>query len=85
MLKKNTFEITVATLREVLDIDTATEILPETSLESLSLDSTSIFELLMVLEDNIDGFSVDPEDIEPEYFESVETIVDYINNSLVSA
>lgn len=84
-MTKNIFEVTVAALREVLDIDEAREILPETTLESLSLDSTSIFELLMVLEDNIDGLSVDPEDIEPEYFESVKTIVDYINRSLVMA
>ncbi|MGE7925078.1 phosphopantetheine-binding protein [Viridibacillus arvi] len=75
----------IAALREVLDIDEMEEILPETTLESLSLDSTSIFELLMVLEDNIDGLSIDPEDIEPEYFESVETIVDYIDKSLVNA
>ncbi|MGE7934841.1 phosphopantetheine-binding protein [Viridibacillus arvi] len=84
-MSKNTFEVAIAALREVLDIDEMEEILPETTLESLSLDSTSIFELLMVLEDNIDGLSIDPEDIEPEYFESVETIVDYIDKSLVNA
>ncbi|ETT86894.1 phosphopantetheine-binding protein [Viridibacillus sp. FSL R5-0477] len=84
-MSKNTFEVAIAALREVLDIDEMEEILPETTLESLSLDSTSIFELLMVLEDNIEGLSIDPEDIEPEYFESVETIVDYIDKSLVNA
>ncbi|WP_035794611.1 acyl carrier protein [Kitasatospora mediocidica] len=45
--------------------------------EDLHLDSTSILELLMALEDAID-MSVDPEDLDMEDFRSVGTLTDYV-------
>jgi acyl carrier protein len=45
--------------------------------EDMHLDSTSVLELLMTLEDTI-GFSVDPESLDMDDFRSVGTLTDYL-------
>lgn len=45
--------------------------------EDLHLDSTSILEMLMALEDAID-VSVDPENLDMDDFKSVGTLTDYV-------
>jgi acyl carrier protein len=45
--------------------------------EDLALDSTSVIELLMGLEDTID-LQIDPDDLEPEVFRTVGTLTDYV-------
>ena len=45
--------------------------------EDLALDSTSVIELLMGLEDTI-GLEIDPDDLEPEVFQTVGRLTDYI-------
>ncbi|KJK56567.1 acyl carrier protein [Saccharothrix sp. ST-888] len=45
--------------------------------EDLHLDSTSILELLMALEDAV-GISVDPEDLDMEDFRSVGSLTGYV-------
>ncbi|MBD0675094.1 phosphopantetheine-binding protein [Kitasatospora sp. NPDC091335] len=45
--------------------------------EDLHLDSTSVLELLMVLEDTVD-ISVDPEALDMDDFKSVGTLTDYV-------
>lgn len=45
--------------------------------DDLHLDSTSMLEVLMSLEDSI-GLEVSPEDLEMEAFESVDTLTDFI-------
>ncbi|MBB5122055.1 acyl carrier protein [Streptomyces eurocidicus] len=45
--------------------------------EDLHLDSTSVLEMLMALEDAID-ISVDPESLDMDDFKSVGTLTDYV-------
>ena len=45
--------------------------------DDLHLDSTSMLEVLMSLEDSI-GLEVSPEDLEIEMFESVDTLTDFV-------
>jgi acyl carrier protein len=45
--------------------------------EDLALDSTSVIELLMGLEDTID-LEIDPDELEPEVFQTVASLTDYI-------
>ncbi|AYN40133.1 acyl carrier protein [Streptomyces dangxiongensis] len=45
--------------------------------EDLHLDSTSVLELLMALEDAVD-ISVDPEDLDMDDFTSVGSLTDYV-------
>jgi acyl carrier protein len=49
--------------------------------EDLQLDSTTILELLMALEDGI-GIEVDPESLDMDVFASVGTLADYIGDQL---
>jgi acyl carrier protein len=71
--------ITVA-LGEVLqrDVDGVTE---DTRLfEDLNLDSTTIIELLMALEDVL-GILVDPDTLEPDHFTTVGALADYVTTA----
>lgn len=45
--------------------------------EDLALDSTSVIELLMSLEDNI-GLEIDPDELGPEVFQTVGSLTDYV-------
>jgi len=45
--------------------------------EDLALDSTSVIELLMSLEDTV-GLEIDPEDLGPEVFQTVASLADYV-------
>jgi acyl carrier protein len=45
--------------------------------EDLSLDSTSVIELLMALEDTI-GLEIDPDELEPDVFHDVASLADYV-------
>jgi acyl carrier protein len=54
------------------------ELRPEQRLfEDLALDSTSVIELLMSLEDTV-GLEIDPDELVPEVFETVGSLTDYI-------
>ncbi|WP_255950603.1 acyl carrier protein [Streptomyces odontomachi] len=57
--------------------------LPErTSLfQDLAVDSSSVLELLLTLEDSI-GLEVDPEELEPEIFETVGNLSNYVEDNL---
>ena len=60
--------------------------LPENArlFDDLGLDSTSVIELLMALEDTI-NLEVDPDELEPEIFQTVGSLTDYIEAGFVSA
>jgi acyl carrier protein len=49
--------------------------------EDLHLDSTTILELLMALEDRV-GMEVDPESLNMDVFASVSTLTDYVGEQL---
>ncbi|TLQ46306.1 acyl carrier protein [Streptomyces marianii] len=57
--------------------------LPEnTSLfEDLAVDSSSVLDLLLTLEDSV-GLEIDPEELEAEIFETVGTLSDYVESNL---
>jgi acyl carrier protein len=52
--------------------------------EDLTMDSTSVIELLMVLEDTV-GLEVDPEELGPEVFKTVSSLVDYVEAGLAKS
>ncbi|HEX6686251.1 MAG TPA: acyl carrier protein [Candidatus Limnocylindrales bacterium] len=68
-------------LSEVLkrDVSGATE---DTRLiEDLQMDSTSVLELLMAVEDTL-GFEVDPENLQMDDFKTVGTLADHVGAAL---
>ncbi|MGW1834922.1 acyl carrier protein [Streptomyces sp. BBFR2] len=52
--------------------------------DDLHLDSTTMLEMLMALEDSI-GLTVDPEELEVEDFVSVDTFTDFVLGQLAGA
>lgn len=62
--------------RELPDVDEHTRLF-----EDLHLDSTSVLELLMALEDSV-GLVVDPEQLRPEDFQTIGSLVDYTSGQL---
>lgn len=46
--------------------------------EDLGLDSTTVIELLMALEDEVDGLALEPDELEADVFNSVGTLADYL-------
>ncbi|HEY4023716.1 MAG TPA: acyl carrier protein [Pseudonocardiaceae bacterium] len=67
-------------LAEVLNRDLPTLSEQTRLFEDLALDSTSVIELLMGLEDTID-LEIDPDELEPEAFQTVASLTDYIEAS----
>ncbi|WP_336783730.1 acyl carrier protein [Paenibacillus illinoisensis] len=72
-------------LAEVLNMEADQAINLDTSLfDELHLDSTSVLELLMTLEDRIDGLEIDPDELEPDVFDTVGSLAAYIEKQLVA-
>lgn len=81
MDRKSLIGVISETLTEVLKRDLP-DLTEQTRLfEELHLDSTSILELLMALEDRI-GIEVDPESLNMDDFASIGTLVDYLSGQL---
>lgn len=77
MERGNVISAVESALSEVLE-RTVSDLTEDMRLfEDLHLDSTSVLELLMALEDAID-ISVDPEDLDMDDFKSVGTLTDYV-------
>lgn len=70
-------------LSDTLKNLSADAIQPESKLkEELGLDSMSSLTFLMALEDNIQGFVIDPQTLEMDHLISVSTITQYIELQL---
>ncbi|MET3833655.1 acyl carrier protein [Paenibacillus sp. DS2363] len=73
-------------LAEVLNMEENHAVTWDTSLfDELHLDSTSVLELLMTLEDRIEGLEIDPDELEPDVFNTVGSLAVYIEKQLVAA
>lgn len=70
-------------LREILKLDSSFKITDESKLkDDLGLDSMSLLTFLMQLEEMIDGFVVDPENLELSDLETVGTVTGYIDKQV---
>jgi acyl carrier protein len=82
MNKEKMIELVKVAINDVLNDEDKSITVSTKLFEDLDLDSTSIIELLMALEDNIPELSIDPEDLRAEHFESVNTLADYALNHM---
>jgi acyl carrier protein len=64
-------------LTEVLNRDVSGSSEDTRLVEDLQMDSTSVLELLMALEDNL-GFEVDPESLKMDDFKTIGTLANYL-------
>ena len=72
-------------LQNVLKLDSVDHVTAETRLfEELNMDSTSALELLMALEDVIEGLVIDPETLEADHFKSVGNLAGYVQSRLAA-
>jgi acyl carrier protein len=73
-------------LIEVLNLSQETEVLGTTKLkDNLGLDSMSSLTFLVTLEENIEGFKVDPDTLQMTDLETVDTIANYVCRELKPA
>ncbi|MGC5775333.1 acyl carrier protein [Paenibacillus pabuli] len=73
-------------IAEVLNTEARQDIQLSTSLfDELYLDSTSVLELLMTLEDRIEGLEIDPDELKPDVFDTVGSLAAYIEKQLIAA
>jgi acyl carrier protein len=70
-------------LSEVLEREVSGMALETRLFEDLHLDSTSVLELLMALEDAV-GIEVDPESLEMSDFKTIGTLADYVSENLAA-
>ncbi|NGN68615.1 acyl carrier protein [Streptomyces sp. A7024] len=72
--------LVIKSLESVLNTDLSNAGAGTKLFEELGLDSTSVLELLMTLEDD-HGIEVDPEQLEPENLETVAAVCAFISAS----
>lgn len=79
-MKPHYTEVTEA-IREILEFQNASQLSEETLLETdLGMDSGLMLELIMQLEDTVEGLVIDQASISYEEFKSVGSVCDYIAN-----
>lgn len=66
-------------LSEVMNLEETSSITSETRLaEDLDMDSSMFIELLMTLEDHVEGLTFDPETLKKDDFKTVASLATYI-------
>jgi acyl carrier protein len=72
-------------LKTVLKLSNVDAVGPHSRLfEDLNLDTTSSQELLIALEEVIEGLVINPETLNADHFRSVETLAGYVQESLAA-
>lgn len=72
-----------AVLAEIINDESVKDMSLDTSLKyDLGIDSMTSLTFLMALEDAIDGFVVDVDTLDGEYFETIGTICNYVKMQL---
>jgi len=79
--RKEIIEKIGISLTEVLKRDVSQSSEATLLVEDLQMDSTSVLELLMALEDNLD-FEVDPENLQMDDFRTIGTLADYVSAAM---
>lgn len=81
---ENILKIVNQGLRKILEKPETEVISPEAHLKNdLGIDSISSMDLLMYLEDHIQGFTVNADTLEARHFNSPTTMSEYIHGELV--
>lgn len=85
-MKQNICKLVKNALIEVLKLDKDTPISGKTKLkDNLGLDSMSSLTFLVTLEENIDGFVVDPDSLQMSDLETLDSISQYVLKEISNA
>lgn len=73
------FDAVTDAIRLVLEFQPGTKLLPTTQLETdLGMDSGLMLELIMQLEETVDGLIIDQASISYDQFKSIASVCDYV-------
>lgn len=73
-------------LSSTLSLSDDTQVHENTKLkDDLGLDSMSTLSFLMALEENVNGFVVDPDTLDADHLDTVGSVMNYISNELARA
>ena len=79
-MNDDVFKIICKSVKETLNLSDEYNISLQSKLkEDLGLDSMSTLSFLMSLEENLTGFVVDPDTLDANHLETIESVSDYIN------
>lgn len=79
----NTLEpIILKAIVDILELPDQAAISRETRLQDLGIDSGLMLELFLLIEDNVPGLDIDPAQLRPEHFTSVESLADFVGRSV---
>lgn len=82
-LNSKTQQVVLNALRDILTVAADKPIYADTHLrDELGLDSLSSMELLVSLEDGIDGFGVNADTIEAKHFNTIATLAEYVDQTI---
>ena len=82
-MKENIISIVNQGLRTVLEMPEDAPIAPDAHLKNdLGIDSVTSMDLLMYLEDHIEGFLVQADTLEARHFNTPNTMTEYIEGEL---
>ena len=82
----NVFEAVCGSVKEVLSLGDDHAISSESKLkDDLGLDSMSTLSFLMSLEDNLQGFVVDPDTLDADHLETINSVVNYVSSEMTAA
>ena len=80
----NILDIVFKGLRDILEMSLDQAIAADAHLKNdLGIDSISSMDLLMYLEDHIDGFTVNADTLEARHFNTPTSMTEYIESELV--
>ena len=83
MNREQTYNKVIDTLNNMMPVSDSLILSEEISLrDDLGMDSLSSLTFLMELESSIDGFSVNPENLDEQHFSSIGKMVDYVISNL---
>lgn len=74
--------IIIKAIAELLELPTQDGLAPETHLQDLGIDSGLMLELFLLIEDSVPNLDIDPAQLLPEHFTSVESLAGFVGGSL---
>ena len=83
-LNNNIVNQVIEALVKTLNLPISERVVPSTKLkEDLGLDSMSSLTFLIALEDMISDFSINPDTLDTNHLETVQSVVDYVTQEIM--
>ncbi|MER9408700.1 phosphopantetheine-binding protein [Mesorhizobium sp. M0589] len=74
--------IIIKAIVELLELPNQNGLAPETRLQDLGIDSGLMLELFLLVEESVPSLDIDPAQLLPEHFTSVESLASFVGRSV---